>query len=79
MSRHDISDEKWEIIAPLLARKPKDPRGRPPKDKRMMFNAILWIIKTGAPCAIYQMNLGLGKQFTNALPCGLNWQSGMTS
>ena len=49
MSRHDISDEKWEIIAPLLARKPKDPRGRPPKDDRLLFNATLWILKTGAP------------------------------
>ena len=49
MSRHDISDEKWAIIAPLLAQQPKDPRGRPPKDSRMMFNAILWILKTGAP------------------------------
>jgi len=49
MSRHDISDEKWAIIAPLLERRSKDPRGRPPKDKRLIFNAILWILKTGAP------------------------------
>jgi transposase len=34
---------------PLLAREPKDPRGRPPKDDRLMLNAILWIVTTGAP------------------------------
>ncbi|MGV7224213.1 MAG: transposase [Nitrospinales bacterium] len=37
------------MIAPLLERRSKDPRGRPQKDKRLMFNAILWILKTGAP------------------------------
>ena len=49
MSRHDISDEKWEIIAPFWVRQSKDPRGRPPMDNRMMFIAILWILITGAP------------------------------
>ena len=49
MSRHDISDRKWKIIAPFLVRRPKDPRGRPPMDNRKMFNATLWILKTGAP------------------------------
>jgi len=49
MSRHDISDAKWAIIGPLLARKRKDPRGRKPKDDRLMFNGILWVLKTGAP------------------------------
>ena len=49
MSRHDISDEKWQIIAPFLVRQSKDPRGRLPMDNRMMFIAILWILITGAP------------------------------
>ena len=49
MRRHEISDEKWKIIGPLLVRNKKDRRGRPPKDDRLMFNGILWIIKTGAP------------------------------
>ena len=33
----------------MLERKRKDPRGRPLKDNRMIFNGILWIMKTGAP------------------------------
>ena len=49
MSRHNISDEKWEVLAPMLAKPRKDPRGRPPKDDRLMFNGVLWIMKTGAP------------------------------
>ncbi len=49
MSRHDISDEQWEIIAPYLKIKRNDPRGRPSKDSRQMLNGSLWILKTGAP------------------------------
>ena len=49
MSRHDISDEKWKIIEPILSLQRKDPRGRKSKDNRLMFNGILWIMKTGAP------------------------------
>ena len=49
MSRHDLSDEKWQVIAPMLALPRKDPRGRKAKDDRLIFNALLWIMKTGAP------------------------------
>lgn len=49
MSRHDISDEKWAIIGPMLAKSSTETRGRKRKDDRLMFNAILWIMKTGAP------------------------------
>lgn len=49
MSRHDISDEKWAIIGPMLAKADTETRGRKRKDDRLIFNAILWIMKTGAP------------------------------
>ena len=49
MSRHDISDEKWAVIGPLLEKKKTETRGRKRKDDRLMFNGILWILKTGAP------------------------------
>ena len=48
MSRHDISDEKWAIIGPMLAKADTETRGRKRKDDRLIFNAILWIMKTGA-------------------------------
>lgn len=49
MSRHDISDEKWMVIEPFLRSQNTETRGRKPKDNRLMFNGILWIMKTGAP------------------------------
>lgn len=49
MGRHDITDEKWAIIRPMLAKGSTETRGRKRKDSRLMFNAILWSMKTGAP------------------------------
>ena len=49
MNRHAISDEKWVHIEPILSSQKKETRGRKPKDNRLMFNGILWILKTGAP------------------------------
>lgn len=46
MQRHNISDEQWNQIEKLI---PKAKTGRPPKDNRLMFNAILWMARTGAP------------------------------
>ena len=49
MSRHKISDEKWQIISPFLGKRRKDRRGRRAKDDRVIFNGVLWIMNTGAP------------------------------
>ncbi|WP_374044327.1 transposase [uncultured Bilophila sp.] len=49
MSRHDITDEKWAIIGSVLAKASTENRGRKREDDHLMFNAILWIMKTGAP------------------------------
>ena len=35
--RYEISDEQWEQIKDMF---PRAKTGRPPKDNRMMFNAI---------------------------------------
>jgi len=44
--KYELSDEQWEQIKDMF---PKAKTGRPPKDNRMMFNAILWIARSGAP------------------------------
>lgn len=44
-----ITDEKWAIIGPMLAKVSTKIRGRKRKDNRLMFNTILWSMKTGAP------------------------------
>lgn len=46
--RHELSDEHWERIAPLLpAARPRI--GRPNHDHRTILNGVLWRLRTGAP------------------------------
>ena len=48
MRRHELTDDQWERLAPLLP--PQRPTtGRPAKDHRTVINGILWVLKTGAP------------------------------
>ena len=61
MSRHDISDKKWAIIRPMLAKVSTETRGRKRKDDQLMFNGILWILKTGAPWRDLHPEFGLWK------------------
>lgn len=49
MSRHNIPDELWQRLESLIRQPHKDPRGRPSKDPRLMFNGVIWILRTGAP------------------------------
>jgi transposase len=46
MRRHELSDEEWAIIQPLL---PQKSRGAPRVDDRRVINGILWRFRTGAP------------------------------
>lgn len=48
MRRHELTDEQWERIEPLLPGREGDP-GRTGEDNRDFVNAVLWIAKTGAP------------------------------
>lgn len=43
--RYEMTDEQWEQIKDLI---PKAKTGRPPKDNRQMFNAMLWMARSGA-------------------------------
>ena len=45
--RHTLSDAQWRFVEPHLPA-PKG-RGRPPSDRRMLVDGVLWIINTGAP------------------------------
>jgi transposase len=47
--RYELSDEEWEQIKDYLPSDKLKKQGRPPKDNRIMLNAILWIAKSGAP------------------------------
>lgn len=48
MKRHELTDDQWALVAPLLPKR-KARTGRPPKDSRMMLSGILWVLRTGAP------------------------------
>lgn len=46
--RHEVTDEQWEFLEPLIPRHGAR-TGRKPKDSRLMLNGVLWILRTGAP------------------------------
>jgi transposase len=48
MRRHQLTDEQWSIVEPLIPRKHAH-TGRPPADARQMLDGIMWILRTGAP------------------------------
>jgi transposase len=48
MKRHELTDEQWFLVDPLVLQS-KAKTGRPPKDRRLMLNGIFWILNTGAP------------------------------
>ena len=48
LHRHDISDRAWKIIEPHLPGRGRT-KSRPAKDNRKFINAVIWILRTGAP------------------------------
>ena len=46
--RHDISDEVWTLLSPLLPGQPGQWGGLA-KDNRQFINAVFWVLRTGAP------------------------------
>jgi transposase len=46
MSRHDLNDEQWAVIEPLIP-KQKPGAGRKRADDRKTLNGILYVLKTG--------------------------------
>ncbi|BFH15822.1 hypothetical protein PMJ10TS2_67250 [Paenibacillus melissococcoides] len=47
--RYEIRDDQWERLKDLLPPERKPQGGRPAIDNRKMFNAMLWVIRSGAP------------------------------
>jgi transposase len=45
MSRHDITDEQWAVIEPLIPKQKPGP-GRKRNDDRRTLNGILFVLKT---------------------------------
>lgn len=47
VNRHGLSDDQWAVIEPLVPK--PNPMGRPPRDAREMMDALMWLLRTGAP------------------------------
>jgi transposase len=47
----ELTNEQWNRIEPIIlsAKRPKDPRGRKEREPREVLDAVLWILRTGAP------------------------------
>ena len=48
MARHELTDAEWDAIADLFP-SGAGRRGRPWNDHRRTMNAMVWILRTGAP------------------------------
>ena len=48
LHRHDLTDEQWSVLAPILPGQ-KGQWGGIARDNRQFMNAVLWILRTGAP------------------------------
>jgi transposase len=46
--RDELTDQQWARLLPLLPLQ-EPSQGRPANDHRTVLNAILWILRTGAP------------------------------
>jgi transposase len=47
MLRHKLTDDQWELIADIFPLPAKT--GRPLRDRRIIVDGILWILRTGSP------------------------------
>ena len=47
MTRDRLTDEQWELIADILPQPART--GRPPSNRRVVVDAMLWILRTGSP------------------------------
>jgi transposase len=45
LKRYELTDQEWEQIVPLIPYN-KGKRGRPPKDDRLMLNAMVWLARS---------------------------------
>ena len=56
MIRHRLTDEQWDLIADVFP--PPKRMGRPPRDRRVVVDGLLWILRTGAPWRDLPSELG---------------------
>lgn len=48
-NRHDLSDNHWDKIAPIITKLVGNWGGSNANDNRVFVNACFWIVRTGSP------------------------------
>jgi transposase len=46
--RYELTDDEWSKVEQLLPPERSGKKGRPAKDNHTMFNAIVWLARSGA-------------------------------
>jgi transposase len=72
---HDLTDEQWETLDPLIPklRRRRDGRGRPWTSSRSVMSDVLWELRTGAPWA------GLPERYPSFQTCHRRFQQWVRS
>jgi transposase len=61
MAKPLLPDELWELIEPLIPKRPPRPKGgRPPIDDRKVLTGIIFVLKTGIPWEYLPQEMGCG-------------------
>lgn len=47
MARHGLTDNQWKLISDIFP--PAAKTGRPPTDRRLVMDAILWMLRAATP------------------------------
>ena len=68
--RHDLSDRHWALLEPHLPGQAGQ-WGGIAKDNRQFINAVLWILRTGAPWRDLPSAYGDWKTLTGASAAGV--------
>jgi transposase len=65
MAKELVSDELWEIVAPLLPDEPPKPEGgRPRIDDRAALTGIVFVLKSGIPWEMLPQEMACGSGVT---------------
>lgn len=76
----DLTDSQWALIKPLLPPPKSGPGkpGRPPRDRRTLVNAILYVVKTGCQWRMLPREFGVWQTiygYFNTWSGTLVWQA----
>ncbi len=65
MAKPLVTDDLWDVIEPLLPKRPPRPKGgRPVVDDRAALTGILFVLKTGLPWEYLPQEMGCGSGMT---------------